>query len=179
VGFERYPEYQAKKKAWDNRSEQRNFADPDSRVMMNGGTKSFHQCYNCQTAVDEKAQVIVAAAATQKHAALQQMGPMIQKLSINTDGQMPAKFSADNVYYSEQVCGQIREIRGFRRFYFSGLKKVKAEWDLICLTQNLLKMFRADRFPGPRFSGIWPSLLSILQQLDLRRDPYNSNPTDW
>ena len=26
---------------------------------------------------------------------------------------------------------------------------------------------------GPRFSGIWTPFLSILQQLDLRRDPYS------
>jgi len=39
---------------------QRNFTDPDSRIMMNGATKSFEQSYNCQAAVDDKAQVIVA-----------------------------------------------------------------------------------------------------------------------
>jgi hypothetical protein len=28
--------------------------------------------------------------------------------------------------------------RGFRRLSFCGLQKVAAEWDLICLTHNLL-----------------------------------------
>jgi len=224
--------FEAKKKAWDNRSErrggrppkapcdkpkataQRSFTDPDSRVMLEASTKSFQQCYNCQAAVDDKAQVIVAAAVTQQPVDRQQLAPMLKKLSINTAGQMPAKLSADNGYYSEANCqrlqtagidpyiatgrvshsdppapalrgriaksasktermarklktikgrkiysrrkhivepvfGQIKEIRGFRRFSFRGLKKVKAEWDLICLTHNLLKLFRANYLTAP------------------------------
>ena len=33
---------------------QRNFTDPDSRIMKDGASKSFEQAYNCQVAVDEK-----------------------------------------------------------------------------------------------------------------------------
>ena len=43
----------------------------------------------------------------------------------------------------EPVFGQIKERRGFRRFSFRGLEKVSAEWKLIALTHNLLKLFRA------------------------------------
>lgn len=43
----------------------------------------------------------------------------------------------------EPVFGQIKEVRGFRRFSFRGKEKVAAEWQLICLTHNLLKLFRA------------------------------------
>ena len=43
----------------------------------------------------------------------------------------------------EPVFGQIKEARGFRRFSFRGVEKVSAEWDLICLTHNLLKLFRS------------------------------------
>ena len=42
----------------------------------------------------------------------------------------------------EPVFGQIKEWRGFRRFSFRGLKNVRAEWKLVCLTHNLLKLFR-------------------------------------
>ncbi len=45
----------------------------------------------------------------------------------------------------EPVFGQIQGTRRFRRFSFSGLGKVQAEWQLISLTQNLLKLFRAQR----------------------------------
>ena len=41
----------------------------------------------------------------------------------------------------EPVFGQIKEARGIRRFSFRGLRKVTAEWDIICLTHNLLKLF--------------------------------------
>ncbi|MGE5589973.1 MAG: transposase, partial [Bacillota bacterium] len=40
----------------------------------------------------------------------------------------------------EPVCGQIKEVRGFRRFSLRGLEKVRAEWQLVCLTHNLLKL---------------------------------------
>jgi DDE family transposase len=43
----------------------------------------------------------------------------------------------------EPVFGPIKGTRGFRRFSFRGLPKVQAEWLLICLTHNLLKLFRA------------------------------------
>jgi hypothetical protein len=47
----------------------------------------------------------------------------------------------------EPVFGQIKEGRGFGRFAFRGLEKVKAEWQVICLTHNLLKLFRAGGCP--------------------------------
>ena len=43
----------------------------------------------------------------------------------------------------EPVFGQIKESRGFRRFRLRGLMQVSAEWKLICLTHNLLKLYRA------------------------------------
>ena len=44
----------------------------------------------------------------------------------------------------EPVLGQIKELRRFRRFQLRGLEKVRAEWKLICLTHNLLKLFRCS-----------------------------------
>ncbi len=42
----------------------------------------------------------------------------------------------------EPVFGQIKQVRGFRRFSLRGLAKVKAEWALVCLTHNILKLHR-------------------------------------
>lgn len=42
----------------------------------------------------------------------------------------------------EPVFGQIKEVRGFRRFLLRGLIKVKGEWSLVCLTHNILKLHR-------------------------------------
>lgn len=43
---------------------------------------------------------------------------------------------------AEPPFGQIKEARRFRRFSVRGLTKVRAEWTLVCLTHNLLKLFR-------------------------------------
>ena len=45
----------------------------------------------------------------------------------------------------EPPFGQIKQARGFRRFSFRGQASVSAEWSLVCLTHNLLKLFRAPR----------------------------------
>ncbi len=44
----------------------------------------------------------------------------------------------------EPVFGQIRT-RGFQHFSFRGLLKNRCEWAFICLTHNILKLFRAQR----------------------------------
>lgn len=47
----------------------------------------------------------------------------------------------------EPVCGQIKEVRGFRRFLLRGLEKIRGEWRLVCLTHNLLKLWRYGYAP--------------------------------
>jgi hypothetical protein len=42
----------------------------------------------------------------------------------------------------EPVFGQIKEARGLRRFLLRGLEKIRGEWRLVCLTHNLLKLWR-------------------------------------
>lgn len=42
----------------------------------------------------------------------------------------------------EPVFGLIKHARGFRQFLLRGLTKVHAEWTLICLTHNLLTLYR-------------------------------------
>jgi hypothetical protein len=189
---------------------QRNFTDPESRIMKDGATKGFEQAYNAQAAVDSTAQIIVAAAVTQEANDKQQLRPMLAKVKANC-GRLPAKASADAGYFNtahltdetlrtvdlyvppdrqphgaaaqplaappaadarvvdqmrqklqtaagqavykwrkaivEPVFGQNKEVRGFRRFSLRGLAKVAAEWDLIALTHNLLKLWRAQPCP--------------------------------
>ena len=43
----------------------------------------------------------------------------------------------------EPVFGQIKEVRGFRRFSLRGKQNVGREWRLVCAVSNLLKLFRA------------------------------------
>jgi len=192
---------------------QRNFTDPDSRIMKDGASKAFEQCYNAQAAVDEKAQIIVAAEVTQETNDKRQVAPMIEALKENLAGQTPTVLSADNGYFSEEniktlneeaidahvatgrlkhgeevpaaprgripqgatikermarklrtikgratyarrkqivepVFGQIKEVRGIRRFLLRGVEQVRAEWKLICATHNLLKLWRGGGAPA-------------------------------
>jgi hypothetical protein len=189
---------------------QRNFTDPESRIMKDGATKSFEQAYNAQIVVDDAAHIIVATGVTQEATDKLQLVPMLEKVFVTT-GSRPEKASADSGYFSteavtherlagidlyvppdrqqhgspppapdgaevlapdpeasviaqmrhklktlagqavykmrkalpEPVFGQIKEVRGFRRFSFRGLAAVTHEWDLICLTHNLLRLFRS------------------------------------
>ena len=43
----------------------------------------------------------------------------------------------------EPVFGQIKGARRFRRFSLRGRVKAAAEWTFVCLTHNLLKLYRA------------------------------------
>jgi transposase len=191
---------------------QRNFTDADSRIMKDSASKSFEQGYNCQVAVDDKSQIIIASGVTQQSNDKQQVKPMVEAIKDNTGGSKPRKVSADTGYFSESnieylegeridgylatgkhkhtditesyrrgripkdatkkermarklrtkkgretyskrkqivepVFGQIKEVRGFRRFLLRGLKNVTGEWDLICLTHNVLKLFRSGLMP--------------------------------
>jgi transposase len=80
---------------------QRNFTDPDSRIMRDGATKSFEQSYNCQAVVDSQAQVIVAAQVTQQANDKQQVKPLIEQMKVNLEGRTPGELSADAGYFSE------------------------------------------------------------------------------
>jgi transposase len=80
---------------------QRNFTDPESRIMPDGANKgSFVQGYNAQIAVDSASQVIVAAEVTQEANDKKQLLPMIALISANLE-QKPEKVSADTGYFSE------------------------------------------------------------------------------
>lgn len=210
---------------------QRNFTDPDSRIMMDGATKSFMQAYNAQAAVDSHAQIIVAAALTQDANDKKQLLPMLEQVEKHL-GRKPEHASGDAGYFSEAavtdpklegvdllvppdrqkhgelsektgqvvsgvgqaatppasqpggespeqpparsvpeamreklrsapgraiykmrkaivepVFGQIKERRRLRGFSFRGLEKVAAEWQIMCLTHNLLKLFQAGLRP--------------------------------
>jgi hypothetical protein len=190
---------------------QRNFTDPDSRIMVDGATKAYIRGYNAQIAVDSEAQVIVACTVTQEANDKRQLVPMVEQVKENA-GRLPGNLSADAGYFSaesitslaltgvnllvppdrrkhgeettpkrahpspdsvdeqmrqklrseagyalyrmrkaivEPVFGRTKEVRGFRRFRLRGIKNVRCEFDLIALTHNLLKLFRASACPQP------------------------------
>jgi transposase len=200
---------------------QRNFTDAESRIMLDGATKSIVQGYNAQIAVDSHSQIIVAAALTQEANDKQQLAPMLAQVEQNL-GRKPEHATADTGYFSEAavadpraegidllvpperqkhselsgtnppiaadaapaqaeestaaksaaetmrdklsteagravykmrkavvepVFGQIKEVRGLRSLSMRGMEKAAQEWQIICLTHNLLKLFRSGLRP--------------------------------
>lgn len=186
-------------------SAQRNFTDPDSRIMKDSATDSFVQGYTAEAAADSHAQIVVACGVTNAAQDVEQLAPLLAALETHT-GRPPAVITADAGFFSEAnlrlahlrgidayippdrdrhgvapgggppsptrrgaasermrtklrttlgaaiyrrrktivepIFAYIKDCRGFRRFSFRGLTNVRAEWSVICLTHNLLKLYR-------------------------------------
>ena len=78
---------------------QRNFTDPDSRLLMSGGT--YLQGYNCQLAVDHDHQVIVGVGLSNQPPDAEHLEPMLQRIAEST-GTLPAVMTMDAGYWSEE-----------------------------------------------------------------------------
>jgi len=78
---------------------QKNFTDAESRIMLDGATKSFVQAFNAQIAVDAHAQIIVAAGVTQDAVDTRQLAPLLLAVEANT-GRLPEVATADNGYFN-------------------------------------------------------------------------------
>ena len=88
---------------------QRNFTDPESRIMPGPGGKDFQQAYNCQAVVDHEHQVIVATRATNVASDKQQAVVMIEEAIANT-GTVPREVSADAGYYSAPAVADLQAL---------------------------------------------------------------------
>ena len=77
---------------------QRNFTDPDSRIMK--ARDGFIQGYNAQAAVDADHQVIMAQGLTNQASEAHQLEPMLAHIKTNT-GRQARELSADAGYCSE------------------------------------------------------------------------------
>lgn len=78
---------------------QRNFTDPDSRILKKG--KDYVQGYNCQIVVDDANQIIVAEALTNQPPDAEHLDPMLQRVEDNC-GRAPDKVLADAGYFSAE-----------------------------------------------------------------------------
>ena len=88
---------------------QRNFTDPDSRIMPGPGGRDFQQSYNCQAVVDSAQQVIVAARATNQSSDKGQTTAMVEE-AIGNLGAVPKEVSADAGYYSARAVEELHAL---------------------------------------------------------------------
>src|SRR5262249_4045482 len=79
---------------------QRNFTDPDSRIMKDGATQASVQAYNAQAAVDGQAQIIVACTLTAAASDVEHFAPLLTGVVAHT-GARPTIITADAGYFSE------------------------------------------------------------------------------
>lgn len=91
---------------------QRNFTDPDSRIMRTQQT--FEQSYNCQIAVDSDHQVIVAASLNNQQNDAPELPKILAQIKRNT-GRQVRELSADVGYCSEANLAEVgrRHVRGY------------------------------------------------------------------
>ena len=98
---------------------QRNFTDPESRIMRD--RKTYVQAYNCQAAVDSERQVIVARGVVAKQQDQHELLPMLDQVRQNLRRQAD-EVSADAGYCNE---GNLRELarRRIRGYVATGRQK--------------------------------------------------------
>lgn len=91
---------------------QRNFTDPDSRILRDRQT--YVQGYNCQAAVDSEGQVIVARSVAAKQQDQYELLPMLDQVRRNM-GRQTREVSADAGYCNEDNLRELsrRRIRGY------------------------------------------------------------------
>jgi transposase len=91
---------------------QLNFTDPQSKIMKT--SDGFIQGYNCQAAVDGKAQIIVAHDVRAEQNDNRQLIGMVEQIRRNT-GRNPRELSADHGYFSDGNLKALRRrrIRGY------------------------------------------------------------------
>ncbi|MDQ6739145.1 MAG: transposase [Actinomycetota bacterium] len=87
---------------------QRNFTDPDARIMKTADG-SYHYCYNGQAVVDADHQVIIATTLNNAPTDIQQLAPMIEH-TRTTAGAMPKTWSADAGYCSASNLEHVKNI---------------------------------------------------------------------
>ena len=98
---------------------QRNFTDPESRIMTHQG--GFMQGYNGQVVVDGEHQIIVAHALTNQSPDTEHLPAMLDLVEVNT-GAFPQRLTADAGYWSESNAAACED-RGVDAFIATGRLK--------------------------------------------------------
>ncbi len=98
---------------------QRNFTDPDSRIMKRNGT--YLQGYNAQAAVDPKHQLIVGYGLTNQASDAGNLIPMLKQVG-DMLGRLPEGTLADSGYWSDGVVDEAQRL-GLEAFIATGREK--------------------------------------------------------
>ena len=133
---------------------QRNFTDPDSRIMVGGD--GFVQAYNAQIVVDDAHQIIVAHGVSNQPPDAEYFEPMLARAAENC-GRMPATISADNGYWSERNV-DFADAQRTEALIAPGRRKHHEQWDDVRarLPERATPRRRmAERLATPRANALY------------------------
>jgi len=98
---------------------QRNFTDPDSRIMKHDG--GYIQAYNAQAVAEPSHQIVVGCAVTNQAPDQEHLPPLLEEVR-RTCGDYPDELLADNGYWAESHVGYCEE-RGVEPYIATGRLK--------------------------------------------------------
>ena len=137
---------------------QRNFTDPESKIMKTSDG-SFHQCFNAQTVVDAEHQIIVATDVNDCAADVANLIPMTEQMIANTR-QAPDQMLTDAGYCSADNPDKTAELTtetGTEFFIATGRQKHD---DPVPVRRG--GEFLTVRHPGRRWRANWPRRKATL-----------------
>ena len=89
---------------------QRNFTDPESRIMKAGTGGHFEQAYNAQAAVDTGSLLIVGQRVSQNPNDKQELVPTVE--CVKVPGYQPTAVLVDSGFYSEEAVQTVEQNHG-------------------------------------------------------------------
>ncbi|RAN69336.1 IS5/IS1182 family transposase [Bacillus sp. SRB_336] len=103
---------------------QRNFTDPDARIMKTADG-SYHYTYTGQAVVDADHQVIIATELNNVAVDIRQLESMVKR-TMDTAGAMPKNWSADAGYCSASNLEHVKEVEaGHATEFFISTRRMK------------------------------------------------------
>ena len=124
----------------------------DKRIKAASADSGYYSESNVEYAQDNEIDVYIATGKIKHNAPAAKVprGRIPKNLTVKEKMARKLRTKKGRETYSrrksivEPVFGQIKRARGFVQFSLRGLEKMCGEWAMVCLTHNLLKLFRAQ-----------------------------------
>jgi len=140
---------------------QRNFTDPDSRIMVRDG--GYLQAYNCQIVVDDEHQIIVAEAVTNQAPDQEHLVPLMNQVPKNV-GVHPMVFTADAGYFSKDNI-EFCESKGIDTYVAVEREKHGKTKDKTPASpeESMAKSYMKEKLKTPRGKDIYAKRKAIVE----------------
>lgn len=124
----------------------------DERIKAASADNSYYSESNIKYAEDKKIDAYIATGKIKHNdpPLKSPCGRMPKDLTVKQKMARKLRTKKGRETYSkrktivEPVFGQIKRARGFVGFSMRGTEKMRGEWSIVCLTHNLLKLFRVQ-----------------------------------